>query len=103
MAEELVLRAVVFKEGDVWLAQCIEYDICAQAATVEEVKERLLATLACECESTMATGGAPFSGIDPAPVGFERLWEHATSFRATGDLTVPGRRDPIDVSMALAA
>lgn len=32
---ETHIRAIVFKEGDFYVAQCLEYDISAQSETIE--------------------------------------------------------------------
>ncbi|HMR33960.1 MAG TPA: hypothetical protein PKA13_21535 [Geminicoccaceae bacterium] len=102
MSNVAAVRAVVFQEGDVWVAQCLEYDICAQANTVNEAKARLLATIRFEYEQTLTDSGVPFAGIDRAPRQFEEMWANASQ-RPAVELQVPNGRAHIDVSMGIAA
>jgi hypothetical protein len=74
MAE--TIRVLVFKDGDLWVAQCLEYDIGAQAPDIDTLHERLDVALKTELkESLERGGGTPFAGIDPAPPRFHRMWE----------------------------
>ena len=68
------IRVIVFNEGDMWAAQCLEYDIGAQANTLEELKERIEAAIDAECRESLARNGARFAGILPAPSHYERMW-----------------------------
>ncbi len=69
------LRVVIFQEGGRWVAQCLEYDIGAQAASMDKLHERLVVALEAERQESMARNGKPFAGIAPAPEYFHRLWE----------------------------
>lgn len=40
------MRAIVFKEGEYWVGQCIEKDVAVQAKSFEGVKEEFQRTLA---------------------------------------------------------
>ncbi|KAB2943963.1 MAG: hypothetical protein K8F92_04355 [Hyphomicrobium sp.] len=68
------LRVIVFKEGDVWIAQGLEIDICAQGPDLKAVKERFLVTLRSEIEH-----GDP-SSIGPGPDEFFSLWAKRSDF-----------------------
>ena len=81
------VRVLVLRDGDAWVAQCIEYDIGAQASTVDELTERLSLTLDAEMQHTLEQGGSPFAGIPPAPSHFGDIWEKtAGEFRPGRDL-----------------
>jgi hypothetical protein len=72
-----VIRVVAFREGDVWVAQCLEHDISAQGATFQDAMRRLTATVNVECEFTLEKHGKEFANIDPAPEKFKRMFEAA--------------------------
>lgn len=74
------LRVVIFKEGDAWSAQCLEYDIYARADSLDDVKNRMLVTLALESDASRDAGKRPFEGIDPAPTHYHAMWQQRSSF-----------------------
>ena len=71
MAEQMTL--LICQQGGSWVAQCVEYDICAQADTVDDVFyefQRLLnVQIAMDCE----LGRTPLSDVPPAPEQFHNL------------------------------
>lgn len=71
------IRAVVFRDGDIWVAQCLEYDIGAQAADLDVLRSRLMIAIDLERKESVKRRGSPFAGIDPAPVHFHAMWERA--------------------------
>lgn len=68
------VRVVVFKDAGAWVAQCLEYDICAQASSIDALRDRLAATIELELEESLERTGTPFGGIDPAPQRFFQMW-----------------------------
>ena len=98
------IRAIIFKEGDVWVGQCLEYDIGAQAADLDTLDARLRAVTFAECEAGFDATGKPFGGIPKAPDFFWRLWDE------TGSRLTPARGNlfekagsRVNVEMAIAA
>ncbi|MBI4183216.1 MAG: hypothetical protein HY521_04375 [Proteobacteria bacterium] len=85
MDAQPTLRVVAYKEGDTWVAQCLEYDIGAQAPDLDELWVRF--SIAFEAEKTESSErhGEPFAGIAPAPTEFKEMWERAGPFRASGE------------------
>lgn len=71
MAKEEMLRVVVIKSDGMFVAQCLEYDICTQAGDVETLKDRM----DCLIEVELGSGQV----IDPAPERFHKMWDTATS------------------------
>ena len=69
------IRVIVFREGDVYVAQCLEYDIAAQAATIEGVIDRLELTLDAEFAYCEESSKKPHESISPAPNYYHNLWE----------------------------
>jgi hypothetical protein len=69
-----LIRFVIFREGDHWLGQCLEFDLGVQAKTLQEVHRRLPFVLECEMRESVSRYKLPFSGLDAAPTDFRRLW-----------------------------
>ena len=70
------IRAVVIRDGDMWAAQCLEYDIGAQASSMDALLDRLACVIDAErAESMERSGGEAFVGIPKAPKYFWDLWE----------------------------
>ena len=65
------IRIVAFKEGDTWIAQCLEVDISAQASDLNTLSDRI--EVAIEAEK-------PFTGIARAPDHFFKMWESVSGF-----------------------
>jgi hypothetical protein len=74
-AEPIKLRIVAYKEGDAWAAQCLEYDIAAQAPDLKTLVRRMDDAICAEAEFTRENNGAPFAGIDAAPEHFAALFD----------------------------
>jgi hypothetical protein len=81
LLEELMtehgIKVVAFKEGDWWVAQCLDYDIATQARTlpdlVGEVERILMAHWAVGAQE----GVEPFANLPRAPRRFWELYEAA--------------------------
>jgi len=79
------LRIVAFQEGDSWIAQCVDYDLCVQGADLAQVKRRMEALIILEADYTSKHLGAPFAGIDAAPDYFSAMFDGAEE-SLSGDL-----------------
>lgn len=99
-AEADTVRVLIFQDHGWWVAQCLEYDIGAQAEDRNELFKRLTATLAIEASHTEERFGAAFAGIDRAPQEFFDRWEKSGE---TAELADPGKLLPVHVSYAEAA
>lgn len=86
---EIQIHAVVFKEGDWWIAQFLEYDLSTAARRLEdlpaEMRRFMLGQLAADYEN----GFPPFNGHSPAPKKYWRMFEQAESWGATMTVTPP--------------
>ena len=67
-------RVIVLRDGDVFVAQCLEVDIAAQGKTESEAKSRLRAVFHAEMEA-LKEKGADISSIGPAPDSFQALYD----------------------------
>lgn len=65
-----MIRVLAFREGEAWVAQCLEYDISAQGPDFETAMKRLTIVVNAECEYTRTKHGTPFNGLEPAPAEF---------------------------------
>lgn len=72
------IRVVVYRDGEAWIAQCVEYDICAQGKDFDTAMRRLIGTVNAESDYTMKKYGKEFAGIDPAPSVFADKFEAGT-------------------------
>jgi hypothetical protein len=103
MADAMKIRVIAFKDGDQWVAQCLEYDIAAQAADLETVHARLMMALDAERAESMRLHDKPFAGIDPAPQHFLDMWSRRSGVfnpRRPSDLKADGC---VALDMALCA
>lgn len=97
MHEARQIRALLAREGDFWVAQCLEYDIGAQARDLDDLRKRLLAALEAERQESIRRYGEPFAGIGPAPSFFHEQWDkrageftptHSTSLHDDPDIDI---------------
>jgi hypothetical protein len=103
MTEAIRIRAILFRDGELWVGQCLEYDIGAQASDLDQLHSRLLIAIDCERKESVARNGAPFAGIDRAPQHFFDMWEKAPggySPRRPSKLPNDGS---LDLNLALCA
>src|SRR5262249_54019993 len=70
------IRVVVFQDAGHWVGQCLEYDIAAQAETIDDLNVRLQVVLRAELNESLDRSGRPFDGIEKAPERFQQMWEH---------------------------
>jgi hypothetical protein len=77
-----MIRVIVAREGDFWVAQCLEYDIGAQARDLDELRRRLQMAIQAEHDESMKRYGRAFAGIGQAPPYFHEQWD-----RRAGDFT----------------
>ena len=86
MTDDTVLRVVIFREGDFWLAQGLEHDVGVQAEHLRDLMARWEIMMADE----MKDGG--LAALPPALFYFEALWPHrAGDFTPEASLTAaPG-------------
>jgi hypothetical protein len=94
------LSVLLFKEDDWWLAQCLEYDLCSQAKTPEDVLYEFERTLLAQILISIEANEEPLAGIDPAP---EEYWKrfHASGVQAQIIKRLPFRL-PANITLQLS-
>ena len=67
------LTILVCPQGNNWVAQCVEYDIAAQAKTVDDVMYEFQRTLQVQLAMDLELGREPLSDVPPAPEHFRKM------------------------------
>jgi hypothetical protein len=73
------IRAVVFRAGEWWVAQCLEYDLATQARRLEDLPRELRRLLNVQILASLESGIEPFEGFSKAPTRFWKMYENAKS------------------------
>jgi len=80
--------SVLFMEGDgVWSAQCLEYDIAAQAKTLNDLFYEMERVLVSQLALDEELGRKPFEGIARAP---RKYWDAFERSQTTMDRPATG-------------
>jgi hypothetical protein len=83
----LKISAVLFQEDDgQWSAQCLEYDIAAQAKTLPDLRYELERVIVSHIMVSHELKQEPFTGCEPAPREFWDMFEKADMFVGGRDL-----------------
>jgi len=73
-----------------WCAQCLEYDLVAQARTITELHYELERVLVTHVVASLELGREPFAGLGPAPQQFWDMYQQA-------ELSLSSKRLPFRV------
>lgn len=78
MANQTIeIRVVAFKEGGIYIAQGLDYDICAQASTLSDLPEKFAISVAANIAIALDLGKEPLKGINRAPQQFWDMFDAA--------------------------
>lgn len=66
------ISAILFQEGEWWSAQCLEYDIAAQARTLSDLRYELERVLSSHVLVSLENEQRAFDGLKPAP---QKYWD----------------------------
>ena len=75
--DTIELNVVVFEDGDLWVAQGIEFDIAARADKPSKLPRAFERALAANLATNHALGREALSGIPSAPPRYRELFERA--------------------------
>lgn len=78
MIMEDAVRVLIFKQEDMYVAQCLEHDIAVQADDITTLQKRFETAMFCESDE--------LANIEPAPQSFFDSWDAA--YTLGGD--IPG-------------
>jgi hypothetical protein len=87
MEKQIKLRVLFLKENDSWVAQCLDYDIAAQAKTIEALKLAFNKTICGQCFMDLKDKKEPLGGIGPAPDEYFTKFETAERLAYTVDIS----------------
>ena len=74
---EQTIRTVVFKSGDWWIIQGLEYDFATCTKRLEDVPGELRRWLLVLFAASQKYGIEPFTGYSPAPRKYWEMYEKA--------------------------
>lgn len=92
------LRVVAFQDGNKWIAQCLEVDVCVQADDLETLRNRMALALQLTREESLRLTGSAFAGINPAPEQYQDMWNERTY-----DGRMSGQVDGHKINFGIAA
>ena len=72
------IRVLVKKEGDHWIAVCLEFFIVAQSDTIDGVEDAFAQAYIAHVVHALDLGRAPFANLGPAPRRYQDAWKGAT-------------------------
>ena len=97
------IRAVVFKEGEWWVIQVLDYDLATQVRRLEDVPDTFRRLILGQIEVNAFMGVAPFHGFSKAPRRFWEMYEKARILVAPSRLADTGGDVSPEVEARLAA
>lgn len=103
MKDAFKIRVITCKDGDNWVAQCLEYDIGAQGDSIEDVTAKFQMALIANLQESVEKSGVPFEGIEPAPQYFEKLWANRSDYSSQKNVPYNTNNGSVDMDMALCA
>jgi hypothetical protein len=103
MAAREQVHALIIRQGDHWVAQCLEYDIAAQAPNFDTLRTILIETLDAEHEESLRRHKKAFAGIDPAPRYFHERWNQRSTIFTPTFPNVESETSNVTIEFALDA
>ncbi|MBI4574917.1 MAG: hypothetical protein HY722_01500 [Planctomycetes bacterium] len=85
----LTLHVLIYPEGDLWMAHCLEFDAVAQGDSPERVREGLMDSVSALVEDARQHGRLA-ELFRPAPVGLWRRFAEAGRRNLHVNLAPPG-------------
>jgi hypothetical protein len=100
---EYKIRAVVFKEGKHWVAQCLEYRYAIQTRRLEDMPQELRKCLYWQIRLSREMGFEPFTGFDPAPKRYWEMYERARPWPDSDELPAKIVEPAAELELRVAA
>lgn len=99
-AAVLPLDVLVTKEADWWVAQCLQYDLAAQAKTLADLRYAFEHALVAHVVVSLEKRVEPFDSLPSAPRKYWEAWERALPIE-TERVAPPAFRIPRSVPRRL--
>ena len=77
------ISLLITNDGGTYTAQCLQFDIAAQGATISEAKERFARTFITHIAVNLEKGQVPLEGVPQAPIECWNLWNSAQPLQGT--------------------
>jgi hypothetical protein len=77
--ESFEVNVLAFREGELWVAQCIEYDISARSDTLESAMTAFRRAFAANLAANRELGRNALDGVPPAPQHYREMFESGKS------------------------
>lgn len=109
MSKRIEVSVVAYQHGELWVAQCVEYDIAAFAKHIRDLPRAFERAVAANVCANVDLGRQALEGIPRAPAEFREMFERSEiglKHRPAGDARRPASRLPVrirDVRLAEAA
>ncbi len=81
---ELAMDVLLFKEGDQWVAQCLQHDIVGQGETIDDALFGLEACVIAHWTIDLEHNQQPFAWIPRAPQSCWDRWHRAKGLKEPG-------------------
>ena len=85
----LKLSVLLLREADMWVAQCLEYDIAAQGMSIPEVKEAFARTLCGQIMIDLHHNVEPLAAFHEAPAEYWQKFKSAERLADRQPLPMP--------------
>ena len=92
--QTFILRVLFIKIGELWAAQCVDYDFAAQGASVREAKRAFEKTVIGQILFDLKRGERPLSGFKPAPESYREKFEESEQLADRTPLELPEGTPP---------
>ena len=92
--QTLVLRVLFVKTGELWAAQCIDYDIAVQGDSVREAKQAFEKAIIGQILFDLNQGRVPLSNFRAAPDSYREKFDEAERLADDSPLELPKGMPP---------
>lgn len=76
------INVLVFKDGDFWCGQCLQYNISAQTESLDGIERELRRLMIGHVVASREVGNEPFEDLPPAPEKYWKMYEEARALQS---------------------
>ncbi|HET6892734.1 MAG TPA: hypothetical protein VFH31_16640 [Pyrinomonadaceae bacterium] len=85
----MTIRVLFIREGEAWVAQCLEHDIASQGRTLQEAEATFGRTFVGQIMLDVRRGKEPLRGISPAPRMYWRKFKEGIELKVEPTIPLP--------------
>lgn len=85
----LAVKVLFMREGEAWIAQCLEHDIAAQGKTLHEAEEIFGRTFVGQLMLDFRRGKEPLQGVRPAPRTYWQKFDEGIGLKVEPTIALP--------------